>query len=174
MCLQLLESVSSPLASLPDIDKEKEKEKEKDAAEASKSEGDAMQTDESKPPAVKAEEEKKEEPDIIEIPANIRDGNGKAAKYHFQRIPRPVVGVERLRRLCAVLREDVCKDASFTRVMSIMASLSKVKENRSLLLAELSTVALALGSDALNDLTDLNKQVRECLRRSEAKILPYL
>lgn len=56
---------------------------------------------------------------------------------------------------------------SFGKVMTIMGSLSRVRENRQTLLKELGTVAESLGADALKDLTDLNDKLSTATKEFE-------
>ncbi|KAG7352855.1 HECT-domain ubiquitin-transferase [Nitzschia inconspicua] len=71
-------------------------------------------------------------------------------------VPRVAVSQERLQLLCAILRMETCKDTSFTKINTIARRLCRVDANRGYVLAELASVARALGADAIRDLKALN------------------
>ena len=172
-CLLLLDTIAAPLVALPEVvdkcfeggEKKEKKEKKEEKEEKEKEGGEGGERGASQPMDVVKEDEgggeskdDGKEDEVIEIPPEM-GSNGKAAKYVFVRIPRPVIGVERLSLLCGILRLEACKDSSFGKVMTIMGSLSRVRENRQILLKELGTVAESLGGDALRDLTELNEKL---------------
>jgi len=74
-------------------------------------------------------------------------------------VPRVIVSQERLQLLCSVLRMEICKDTAFAKVNTIARRLCRVDANRGYVLAELASVARALGCDATRDLTALNIQI---------------
>ncbi|KAL3924119.1 MAG: hypothetical protein SGILL_001241, partial [Bacillariaceae sp.] len=71
-------------------------------------------------------------------------------------VPRVVLDQKRLQLLCAILRIDTCKDASFAKVNTIARRLCRVDANRGYVLAEMASCARALGADAIKDLKALN------------------
>lgn len=71
-------------------------------------------------------------------------------------VPRIVVSQERLQLLCSILRMETCRDTSFTKVNTIARRLCRIDANRGYVLAELASVARALGADAIRDLKALS------------------
>jgi E3 ubiquitin-protein ligase HUWE1 len=71
-------------------------------------------------------------------------------------VPRVTVSQKRLQLLCSILRMETCRDTSFTKVNTIARRLCRVDDNRGYILAELASVARALGVDAMRDLKALN------------------
>jgi len=78
-----------------------------------------------------------------------------AAGKEWVDVPRIVVSKERLQLLCSILRMETCRDGSFTKVNTIVRRLCRVYANRGYVLAELASVAHALGADAIRDLKSL-------------------
>lgn len=74
-------------------------------------------------------------------------------------VPRVIVSQERLQLLCSILRMEICKDTAFTKVNTVARRLCRVDANRGYVLAELASVARALGGDATRDLTALNIRI---------------
>jgi hypothetical protein len=85
-----------------------------------------------------------------------RDIDAAAASgKEWMDVPRVIVSQERLQLLCSILRMETCRDASFTKVNTIVRRLCRVDANRGYVLAELASVAHALGADAIRDLKSL-------------------
>jgi len=82
-------------------------------------------------------------------------------------VPRVVVSQERLQLLCSVLRMEICKDNAFAKVNTIARRLCRVDANRGYVLAELASVARALGRDSTRDLTALNIRISATIDRSQ-------
>mmetsp|Transcript_3628 Transcript_3628/g.8298 ORF Transcript_3628/g.8298 Transcript_3628/m.8298 type:complete len:4344 (+) Transcript_3628:221-13252(+) len=80
-------------------------------------------------------------------------------------VPRIVVSQERLQALCAILRMETCRDAGFARVNTIARRLCRVDANRGYVLAELASVARALGVDAIRDLKALGIRMSDVARQ---------
>eukprot|EP00934_Nitzschia_sp_Nitz4_P006861 Nitzschia sp. Nitz4//scaffold116_size91068//11601//24470//NITZ4_004949-RA/size91068-processed-gene-0.22-mRNA-1//1//CDS//3329533551//6851//frame0 len=78
-------------------------------------------------------------------------------------VPRISVSQARLQLLCSVLRMETCRDATFTKVNTIARRLCRVPANRGYVLAELASVARALGSDAIKDLKSLSLRMSHAL-----------
>jgi len=74
-------------------------------------------------------------------------------------VPRIVVSQDRLQLLCSILRMEICKDTAFAKVNTIARRLCRIDANRGYVLAELASVARALGCDATRDLTALNIRI---------------
>lgn len=112
-CLLLLDTIAAPLVALPEVFDDVGVGEKKDGGSQSQSVGEPMDVVvEEKTEVVeeKTEEESKGDDEVIEIPPEM-GSNGKAAKYVFVKIPRPVISVERLRLLCGILRLEACKDS---------------------------------------------------------------
>jgi E3 ubiquitin-protein ligase HUWE1 len=71
-------------------------------------------------------------------------------------VPRVAVSQRRLQLLCSILRMETCRESSFVKVNTIVRRLCRVDANRGYILAELASVARALGADAIRDLKALN------------------
>lgn len=71
-------------------------------------------------------------------------------------VPRIVVSQERLQNLCSILRMETCRDTAFNKVNTIARRLCRIDANRGYVLAELASVAKALGADAIRDLKALS------------------
>jgi len=82
-------------------------------------------------------------------------------------VPRVVVSQGRLQLLCSILRMETCKDAAFAKVNTIARRLCRVDANRGYVLAELASVARALGCDATRDLTALNIRISATVNKSQ-------
>ena len=82
-------------------------------------------------------------------------------------VPRVVVSQERLKLLCSILRMEICRDAAFTKVNTIARRLCRIDANRGYVLAELASVARALGHDATRDLTALNIRISATVNKNE-------
>lgn len=70
-------------------------------------------------------------------------------------VPRIIVSQGRLQSLCSILRMETCRDSAFAKVNTIARRLCRVEANRGYVLAELASVARALGADAIRDLKAL-------------------
>ena len=70
-------------------------------------------------------------------------------------VPKVVVSQRRLQLLCSILRMETCRESSFVKVNTIARRLCRVDANRGYILAELASVARALGADAIHDLKAL-------------------
>ena len=91
-----------------------------------------------------------------EVSVSQRDIDAAAAAgKEWMDVPRVIVAQERLQVLCSILRMETCRDASFTKVNTIVRRLCRVEANRGYVLAELASVAQALGVDAVRDLKAL-------------------
>lgn len=85
-----------------------------------------------------------------------RDIDAAAASgKEWMDVPRVVVSQGRLQLLCSILRMETCRDGSFSKVNTIVRRLCRVDANRGYVLAELASVAHALGADAIRDLKSL-------------------
>jgi len=93
--------------------------------------------------------------DDIEISQKDMDVAAAAGKEWVD-VPRIVVSQGRLQLLCSILRMETCRDASFTKVNTIARRLCRIEANRGFVLAELASVASALGADAIRDLKALS------------------
>jgi len=82
-------------------------------------------------------------------------------------VPRVVVSQERLQLLCSILRMEICKDTAFAKVNTIARRLCRVDANRGYVLAELASVARALGCDATRDLTALNIRISATINKNQ-------
>ena len=92
----------------------------------------------------------------VEVNVSQRDIDAAAAAgKEWMDVPRVIVSQERLQVLCSILRMETCRDASFTKVNTIVRRLCRVEANRGYVLAELASVAQALGVDAIRDLKAL-------------------
>lgn len=80
-------------------------------------------------------------------------------------VPRITVSQKRLQLLCSILRMETCRDAAFTKVNTIVRRLCRVESNRGYVLAELASVAHALGNDALRDLKSLRIRMESVVAR---------
>jgi E3 ubiquitin-protein ligase HUWE1 len=84
-------------------------------------------------------------------------------------VPRVVISQPRLQLLCAILRMETCRDTSFAKINTIARRLCRVDANRGFVLAELASVARALGADAIRDLKALNIRMTEAASQSAGK-----
>jgi len=91
-----------------------------------------------------------------------------AAKKEWIDVPRVIVSQERLQLLCSILRMETCRDASFTKVNTIARRLCRVEANRGYVLAELASVAHALGVDAIRDLKALRIRLDGAVAQQKA------
>jgi len=82
-------------------------------------------------------------------------------------VPRVKVSQERLQLLCSILRMETCKDTAFAKVNTIARRLCRVDANRGYVLAELASVARALGVDATRDLTALNIRISATVDKNQ-------
>ncbi|CAB9503919.1 Probable E3 ubiquitin-protein ligase hulA [Seminavis robusta] len=90
-----------------------------------------------------------------------------AAGKEWMDVPRVIVSQERLQMLCSILRMETCRDASFTKVNTIVRRLCRVDANRGYVLAELASVAHALGADAIRDLKALRIRLDGAVAQQE-------
>eukprot|EP00980_Cylindrotheca_fusiformis_P007262 scaffold1525_cov142-Cylindrotheca_fusiformis.AAC.62 len=79
-------------------------------------------------------------------------------------VPRIVVSQDRLQALCSILRMETCRDSAFAKVNTIARRLCRVEANRGYVLAELASVARALGADAIRDLKALGIRMSNAAR----------
>jgi E3 ubiquitin-protein ligase HUWE1 len=84
-------------------------------------------------------------------------------------VPRVVVSQQRLQLLCSILRMETCKDMAFAKVNTIARRLCRVDANRGYVLAELASVARALGADAIRDLKALNIRMSAAVSQGDSK-----
>mmetsp|Transcript_18951 Transcript_18951/g.39006 ORF Transcript_18951/g.39006 Transcript_18951/m.39006 type:complete len:905 (+) Transcript_18951:2-2716(+) len=84
--------------------------------------------------------------------------------------PRVVVSQGRLQLLCSILRMETCKDTAFAKVNTIARRLCRVDANRGYVLAELASVARALGCDATRDLTALNIRISATVNKNQGEL----
>jgi E3 ubiquitin-protein ligase HUWE1 len=102
----------------------------------------------------------------LEIPQKDIDEAASQGKELLD-VPRVVVSQERLQLLCSILRMEICKDAAFAKVNTIARRLCRVDANRGYVLAELASVARALGYDATRDLTALNIRISATINKNQ-------
>lgn len=107
--------------------------------------------------------------DDIEVSQKDVDAAATAGKEWVE-VPRIVVSHGRLRLLCSILRMETCKDAAFTKVNTIARRLCRVDANRGYVLAELASVARALGADAIRDLKALSIRMASAVEKNQAQL----
>jgi E3 ubiquitin-protein ligase HUWE1 len=86
-------------------------------------------------------------------------------------VPRIVVSQQRLQLLCSILRMETCRDVTFTKVNTIARRLCRVEANRGYVLAELASVAHALGVDATRDLKALNIRMANAVTQNQHRLV---
>ena len=96
----------------------------------------------------------KHKDDTLEISQRDIDAAAASGREYVD-VPRVEVSQARLKLLCSILRVETCRDAAFAKVNTIIRRLCRVETNRGYVLAELASVAHALGGDALRDLKAL-------------------
>jgi len=99
-------------------------------------------------------------PELTEKEKEAADSSGK----EYVQVPRPVIEHQRLRDLCSVLRLESCRESCFQKVNVIARRLSRVDENRNIILLELASVARGLAADAIKDLRALSTQLDDASR----------
>ena len=104
--------------------------------------------------------------DDVEISQKDIDTAALAGKEWVE-VPRIVVSQERLQLLCSILRMETCRDTSFTKVNTIARRLCRVDANRGYVLAELASVARALGADAIRDLKALSIRMETAVEQNQ-------
>jgi E3 ubiquitin-protein ligase HUWE1 len=82
-------------------------------------------------------------------------------------VPRVAISQSRLQLLCSILRMETCRDSAFTKVNTIVRRLCRVEMNRGYVLAELGSVAHALGVDAIRDLRALRIRMDDAVAQYE-------
>ena len=107
-----------------------------------------------------------EEPEISERDIEAASAAGK----QYIDVPQVAVSQRRLQLLCSILRMEACRDTAFTKVNTIIRRLCRVETNRGYVLAELASVAHALGSDALLDLRALRIRMDDAAARHHLQI----
>lgn len=90
-----------------------------------------------------------------------------SAGKQWMDVPRVVVTQHRLQLLCSILRMETCRESSFVKVNTIARRLCRVEANRGYILAELASVARALGADAMRDLKALNIRMSSAIEESQ-------
>jgi E3 ubiquitin-protein ligase HUWE1 len=105
----------------------------------------------------------------IEIPQRDIDAATAAGKEWVD-APRVVVSQRRLQVLCSILRMETCRDAAFTKVNTIVRRLCRVEMNRGYVLAELASVAQALGVDAISDLRALRLRMDTAVAQHQQRL----
>ena len=100
--------------------------------------------------------------DDIEVSQKDIDAAAAGGKEWVD-VPRIVVSQERLQLLCSILRMETCRDVAFTKVNTIVRRLCRIDANRGYVLAELASVAHALGADAVRDLKALNIRMSDAV-----------
>lgn len=93
------------------------------------------------------------------------DAGGSSGKEWVD-VPRIVVSQGRLQLLCSILRMETCRETSFAKVNTIARRLCRIDANRGYILAELASVARALGADAIRDLKALSIRMSSAIRTS--------
>lgn len=88
-----------------------------------------------------------------------------ASGKEWVEVPKVTVSQKRLQVLCSILRMETCRDAAVTKVNTIVRRLCRIESNRGYVLAELASVAHALGSDSLRDLKVLRIRMETVLAR---------
>ncbi|GKY98288.1 hypothetical protein MPSEU_000786400 [Mayamaea pseudoterrestris] len=96
--------------------------------------------------------------DEVEISEKDLSAAAAAGKQWID-APRITISKARLQLLCSILRMEVCRDSSFTKVNTIVRRLCRVETNRGFVLGELAAVAHALGTDAWRDLRALKMRM---------------
>lgn len=86
-------------------------------------------------------------------------------------VPRVAVSQARLQSLCSILRNENCRDTSFTKVNTIVRRLCRVEGNRGYVLGELASVADALGCDAVSDLRALKIRLEQAVCHHNLHVL---
>ena len=104
--------------------------------------------------------------DDVEISQKDIDAAALAGKEWVE-VPRIVVSQERLQLLCSILRMETCRDTSFTKVNTIARRLCRIDANRGYVLAELASVARALGADAIRDLKALSIRMTSAVEQNQ-------
>jgi E3 ubiquitin-protein ligase HUWE1 len=107
--------------------------------------------------------------DEPEIPERDIEAAALAGKEYID-VPQVVISQRRLQLLCSILRMESCRDTAFTRVNTIIRRLCRVETNRGYVLAELASVAHALGSDALRDLRALRIRLDDAAARHQLQL----
>ena len=102
--------------------------------------------------------------DEPELPEKEKELAAAAGKEYID-VPQVVVSQRRLQLLCSILRMESCRDTSFSKVNTIIRRLCRVETNRGYVLAELASVAHALGYDALRDLSALRIRMDDAAAR---------
>jgi hypothetical protein len=102
----------------------------------------------------------------VEISQKDVDAAASAGKEWVE-VPRIVVSQERLQLLCSILRMETCRDTAFTKVNTIARRLCRVDANRGYVLAELASVARALGADAIRDLKALSIRMSSAVEQNK-------
>lgn len=102
--------------------------------------------------------------DELDIPQRDVDAAAASGKEYVE-IPRVVVSQSRLQMLCSILRMETCRDTAFTKVNTIVRRLCRIGLNRGYVLAELASVAHALGADAFRDLRALRIRMENSVSR---------
>jgi E3 ubiquitin-protein ligase HUWE1 len=91
----------------------------------------------------------------------------KVAGKEWVEVPKVIVSQSRLQNLCSMLRSENIRDSSFTKINSIVRRLCRVESNRGYVLAELATVAGALGGDAVADLRALKVRLDQAAEHTK-------
>ena len=104
--------------------------------------------------------------DDMEVSQKDVDSAAAAGKEWVD-VPRIVVSQQRLQLLCSILRMETCRDVAFTKVNTIARRLCRVEANRGYVLAELASVAHALGADATRDLKALNIRMANAVTQNQ-------
>jgi hypothetical protein len=94
-----------------------------------------------------------------------------AAGKEWVVVPRVTISQSRLQLLCSILRMETCRDSAFTKVNTIVRRLCRVETNRGHVLAELGSVAHALGVDAIRDLKALRIRMDDAVSHQKHELV---
>jgi E3 ubiquitin-protein ligase HUWE1 len=94
-----------------------------------------------------------------------------AAGKEWVVVPRVTISQSRLQLLCSILRMETCRDSAFTKVNTIVRRLCRVETNRGYVLAELGSVAHALGADAIRDLKALRMRMDDAVSHHKHQLV---
>jgi len=99
---------------------------------------------------------------VVDISSD-RSSPGKEWKV----VPRVLLSKRRLHLLCSVLRLESCKEASFTKVSTLIRRIGRVQANREIVLGQLALVSQAVGADAIRDLKSLGVRLSAAAKLRE-------